>query len=424
MQPETASIAIESTKTSFTMSVNGKANQYYRGKIQYFNKSGKDVLIKHVEIPDGLNLSFDIETCELYGMPSQAGEYTLNVYFQFDKLSGNHPTPIGTCLLIVNPDPKTLWKFLDSDSSDKYWKPDIDSFFSKGSDGLAVLAASKRGRSHAHIGAFRDDDFSIGHDESTGWRILTVADGAGSAKKSRRGSNLVTTIIKECLTASLKGERGNKIEEALQSSLNIDNINSQRPVKEELYYLFGNAAREAVNAIDNEAKIENVPYKEFSTTLIVAIHKKFDFGHFIGAYWVGDGGVGIYVENDNLYALGKPDSGDFAGQTRFLDFAMVNDASEIMKRIQFKVIPDFSAVIAMTDGITDPKFETDVNFENIQKWDALWSELTPIVESEKPEETLLSWLDFWSVGNHDDRTIGIIYPIKSVTIVQETPKDE
>jgi protein phosphatase 2C-like protein len=400
----------ELSKTSFSMSANGRANEEYRGKITGVNKSGKNVLIKQVDIPADLGLSFDDGTCEVVGIPALAGEFDLKVHFQFDPPSPADPTPIGTCQLIVNPDPKTLWKNLETDKNDKYFKEDTDTIFVPGSDGLAMVVASKRGRSHAHAGTFRDDDFKVDHDVLTGWRIMTVADGAGSAKKSRRGSQIATRVANESIFKALKGERGQKLQDAL-IAFDSDTSKTQRPVMEELYYLFGNAAREAVHAINTEATTEGVPFKEFSTTLIITIHKKFDFGHFIGAYWVGDGGAGIYLKEQELNVLGKADSGEFAGQTRFLDSAMV-EPTEIMNRIRFKVVKDFTAVLAMTDGITDPKFETDANIENIQMWDSLWSELEPTTISSKPNEALLDWLDFWSAGNHDDRTIGILCPIK------------
>jgi len=397
----------EASKTSFSMSVNGRASEEYRGAIQGVNKSGIPVIIKQVDIPPQLlGLSFDEKTRELCGVPSQAGEYELKVHFQFDPPTSVSPTLIGTCQLIINPDPKTLWKNLDSDKNDRYWKPDVHTELVRGNDGLTIIIASKRGRSHAHNGTFRDDDFKVDHDATSGWRIMTVADGAGSANKSREGSRIATCIATDSVQKALAGERGQNLENALTAMVS-DNT-KQRVVMDELYYLFGNAARETVQKITAEATSVNAPYKDFSTTLIITIHKKFSFGHFVAAYWVGDGGAGIYLKGNELNVLGKADSGEFAGQTRFLDSAMVVDSSEIMKRINFKIVRDFTAVVAMTDGITDPKFETDANFENNHKWDELWSELAPIVESATPDEALLDWLDFWSPGNHDDRTIGIL----------------
>ncbi|MBK6609045.1 MAG: hypothetical protein IPG24_27085 [Leptospiraceae bacterium] len=65
----------------------------------------------------------------------------------------------------------------------------------------------------------------------------------------------------------------------------------------------------------------------------------------------------------------------------------------------------------MTDGISDPKFETDANLNDLSKWDSLWDELEKegIFQSSTPDKALLKWLDFWSQGNHDDRTITILH---------------
>lgn len=65
-----------------------------------------------------------------------------------------------------------------------------------------IVAASKRGRSHAHEGKARDDDFNIYHNDSNGWYIIAVADGAGSAKYSRKGSAVACeTCVEFCKTA-------------------------------------------------------------------------------------------------------------------------------------------------------------------------------------------------------------------------------
>ena len=68
----------------------------------------------------------------------------------------------------------------------------------------------------------------------------------------------------------------------------------------------------------------------------------------------------------------------------------------------------------MTDGVSDPKFETDANLQKPEMWDALWNDLQEggvelIDDNEKSQSQLLEWLNFWSKGNHDDRTIAILY---------------
>ena len=44
-------------------------------------------------------------------------------------------------------------------------------------------------------------------------------------------------------------------------------------------------------------------------------------------------------------------------------------------RVKFKVVEDFTALVLMTDGITDPKFQTDNNLSRIEKWNELWADL-------------------------------------------------
>ena len=113
--------------------------------------------------------------------------------------------------------------------------------------------------------------------------------------------------------------------------------------------------------------------------------------------------------------LGDPDEGEYAGQTRFLTMTDIfSDPKEFYGRLKCKIVPDFTALFLMTDGVSDPKFETDANLNNPDKWDALWNDLKEngvdlSDDNEAAKEQLLKWLDFWSPGNHDDRTIAILY---------------
>lgn len=405
----------EQARTTFSISANGKANVEFVGKIEGKSAVGKNIVILAVTIPPELGLTYNAETSELTGVPLKAGEFTLNLHFQFDKYVKDNPTLNGECNLFINPDPKTLWKDLPSDETEIYWKKDTDLASMSGKDGLEVIVASKRGRSHAHIGSCRDDDFCLMQDEDSGWRVITVADGAGSAKKSRKGSLIASRTATDSVLKALSSERGQNLDKAI-ALRETDSASAQKAIQDELYYLFGNAAKESVQAIDAEAKSNGSAYKDYSTTLIVTIHKKVAAGHFVAAYWVGDGGVGIYRKGQEVLVLGKADSGEFAGQTRFLDSAMLAQ-HEIMSRIGAKIVQDFTSIIAMTDGITDPMFETDANIESLAKWDELWTDLSTVFSTNPPASGLLDWLDFWSPGNHDDRTIAVLYPLESAVQV-------
>ena len=85
------------------------------------------------------------------------------------------------------------------------------------------------------------------------------------------------------------------------------------------------------------------------------------------------------------------------------------------------VVPDFTALFLMTDGVSDPMFETDKNMNDPQKWEEFYQRLKKgfpedeiggvdlVDDNEESKNQLLKWLDFWSPGNHDDRTIAILY---------------
>lgn len=154
-----------------------------------------------------------------------------------------------------------------------------------------------------------------------------------------------------------------------------------------------------------------------------AVCKRFDFGWFVANYWVGDGAACIYDRKKGMAKLlGVPDEGEFSGQTRFLTMPEIfRDPQKVADRLRFGIYEDFTALLLMTDGVSDPMFETDVNLNSHARWDALWDTLRqgfpadgiPGVDltddNEGAKEQLLRWLDFWSPGNHDDRTIAILY---------------
>ena len=113
-----------------------------------------------------------------------------------------------------------------------------------------------------------------------------------------------------------------------------------------------------------------------------AICKKFDFGWFIASYWVGDGAMCLYnKENGTHKLLGIPDEGEFSGQTRFLTMQEIfKDAKSVMDRLRFSIEDDFTALMLMTDGVSDPMFETDNNLNSTAKWDEFWNKLHEVLK--------------------------------------------
>ena len=95
------------------------------------------------------------------------------------------------------------------------------------------------------------------------------------------------------------------------------------------------------------------------------------------------------------------------------------DATTIYKRLRFNIVPDFTALMLMTDGVSDAKFETDANLASLAKWDELWHDLGGENEDKckvdlsddntECQYQLMKWLEFYTKSNHDDRTLAILY---------------
>jgi serine/threonine protein phosphatase PrpC len=405
---------------------NGKVGQVYTVPFDVNSLDIPELAEVSFEGLEAIGLEYSPDEKQLKGTPTQPGDYKITLKCKRKDWEEGKPVFERQLTLIINPDPRSLWNNIPTDESIEYFKPDEDKLFvpvaakSKGPFGIMgkerrkdMVAASQRGRSHAHEGKPRDDDFSLNYDDATNWYTIIVADGAGSAKYSRKGSQIACQTVSDFCKTHLPTLNA-EFEKAIKTFHKEKDETSRKLVGDTLYRIIGGAAFKAYKNIEEEATKNNYLLKDFSTTLLVSICKKFDFGWFIGSFWVGDGGIGIYTkEPPFLKIMGEVDSGEFAGQTRFLTMSEIMQPTEIYRRLRFEIVTDFTALVLMTDGITDPKFETDNNLMRIEKWNDLWDDLSKEVDfsDENPniDQQLLRWLDFWSPGNHDDRTIAILF---------------
>lgn len=361
------------------------------------------------------------------GTPTAAGTFEASLTYKYEGCPADREPLERKFSLIINPDPRDLWKDIATDPNIPYFKPDTQQEYvtveanEKGAQ-KDIAAASKRGRSHAHEGKARDDHFKLAHLDN-GWYIMAVADGAGSARYSREGSRIACeTVVNLCSDALSKPEA---FEEHIKNWHETETTTETNTViGHDVYSILATAAYKAHQAIKAEcaarkAEEPGVQLKHYATTLLLAICKKFDFGWCIASFWVGDGAICLYdKDNRSAKILGQPDEGEFAGQTRFLTMPDIfTNSTELMGRLRYTLTDDFTALFLMSDGVSDPKFETDANLARVEKWDELWEDLLnneehPVDLSDDNAEAaqqLLDWLDFWSPGNHDDRTIAILY---------------
>ncbi|MDR1291108.1 MAG: protein phosphatase 2C domain-containing protein, partial [Planctomycetaceae bacterium] len=354
---------------------------------------------------------------------------------------------------LINPHPRDLWQNLPVEDYEGYQNKDSDArgdkidyvLAKKGillttpPQSLEVIAASQRGRSHAHVGKPREDSFHFEFDAETGWNFIAVADGAGSAKFSRKGSELACNTVISRLRANLQSEHNNDLAVWINNILQESKSNPDQPTMfpfradaemDRFGVIFHKAIYDAYMAIYDEAKLRNAEVKDYHTTLLCAVFRYFENlkRWFIVSYWVGDGGAAILRWNgkERAFVLGEPDGGEFAGQTKFLTMKDEINAEAIRKRLRFSFCETFGAMIFVTDGITDPFFPSESAVGDEKRWLEFYEQKLRNGCQEEPNaagcqelfdktktpqeksKSLLSWLDFWSKGNHDDRTILIV----------------
>lgn len=361
----------------------------------------------------GLTFNYDGEL-SISGCPDNHGKVPVTILLRF---AAEGELPAQDYLLQgeidILPDPRKMWKDIEPDATLPYQKPHLRGDFLHMA-GRTMVAASRRGRSHAHSGTFRDDEFELSVSEPQSWYIMAVADGAGSAPYSRRGSQIAVEKAVEVLQAKLDEKLSGDLEALAGAWSREPNEQVRGQIRSRIYEALSHAAYAGYKAICEEADSLGETPKTFHTTLMITIVRQFDFGYFVGTWWVGDGAVGVLQQGKYLKVMGTPDGGQFAGQTRFLTMPEIwTDGATVMKRIEFDVVQDFTAVILMTDGVSDPKFHTDHNMLQQAHWDKLWDELSETVAFDHDNldapEQLLEWLDFWAAGEHDDRTIAILF---------------
>jgi len=363
--------------------------------------------IVHMQLPEDCGLVFDSITGSVSGVPTRSLDEQLQLDYTASPSSASISCKVS---LFVNPDPASLWKDLPTNPDAPYQKESLDHKEFKYAH-FRVVAASRRGRSHANRGDFRDDDFAIGHADATGWLVVAVADGAGSAKYSRKGSLIAATAARDRLVAVLSTPEYADLAPPQRPEGSDDAATPRKWLDSLLYETALHAHYKIREEVEkpSETLPEPATIRNYDTTLILLIMKKLDRGYFAASFSIGDGGAGILFGEDGAEALTHSDGGEHAGQTTFVTIAssLGNDAANIANRFKMTTAFDFTAALAMTDGITDPKFPSDAAFADPKCWHDVWDEIRPAVHD---SASLLEWMNFFSPGNHDDRTLVAVLP--------------
>ncbi|HSU50666.1 MAG TPA: protein phosphatase 2C domain-containing protein, partial [Segetibacter sp.] len=194
----------------------------------------------------------------------------------------------------------------------------------------------------------------------------------------------------------------------------------QKKLNHFVYNNLGKAVFQAHKKLEAFASSEGVPLKDLNSTLIFTLFKKYRAGYALLSFGVGDCPIAVLnKEVSEVTLMNWLDVGEFGGGTRFITMPEIFKNEKFATRFGFKFIDDFSYLIMMTDGIYDPKFVVEANLPNIKKWKEFLADLAGKNEdglkvdlradNKEIEQQFSSWMDFWSTGNHDDRTLVIVF---------------
>ena len=379
-----------------------------------------DIIFSDFEGLEDYGLKYDNTSDEINGVPEKSGDFKIKMIFRVSGEAEDSVLNEKLVSLVINADPKSLWQTKESNQQDPYWKEDKIADFQPLGQEKHIVVSSKRGRSHANVGSFRDDDFAFKYYTENGWSIVCVADGAGSAKLARQGSKLACEAVVAYFQENFGEDLLKDFDETLLHYQNKTGEDTEKKISFFVYDNLSKAAHFAHKKIEEFANKLEVPLKDFHSTLIFALYKKYEFGYAILTFGVGDCPIGLLNKDlTEIKLMNWLDVGEFGGGTRFITMPEIFTGDKFSTRFGFKLIDDFSYLMLMTDGIYDPKFVVEVNLEKIEKWKEFLSDLEGDNEEKIKVELktdnkniatqLSAWMDFWSPGNHDDRTLAIVF---------------
>jgi len=275
----------------------------------------------------------------------------------------------------------TIWKELEpsDDLTDRVghhldqWKPAGD---------WALVAASRRGKMHAHRGIFREDAFAV--DAAGAWHLLVVADGGGSCRLSRVGSQLVATAAVQTMTQLLAPLSGR-----------------ERPVGVILEAVLKKGIEAAGTALEAEAERREIATGELGTTFLALAHRSMPDGDWVGIAQIGDGVIALELEDGEIRTLGNPDVGATAGVTLFLTS---RPWEEWLDRVAvYHLERPLRLAAALCDGVADDFFPYE------QFLHLLFEQFHRVIEQPMPNESLMQLLGYEKKGSFDDRTAVLLY---------------
>lgn len=268
------------------------------------------------------------------------------------------------------------WRYLPlpEDQPDKHEEFDFRS--NRSPEGLKLIGARVRGKGHKQEGTNCDDwfEFSV----TGNWTIIAVSDGAGSKKFSRVGAKAscqaaVKQLIDDLESHNLSARRTlAELANDLRRSDNWDFVGKDiNLVQNALHNAMNFAYKEVEKEANKRQKYtdyykalgnRDLDIKDISATLLLAVHTTITVGetsyNIVLTCQVGDGMLAAISQENKLQLLGKPDTGEYGGQTEFLTSKKVLEKNNLLQKT-FVFPGKLKALMLMTDGVADDYFPND-----------------------------------------------------------------
>lgn len=183
-----------------------------------------------------------------------------------------------------------------------------------------IMGASVQGTSHVRSGLPCQDAFA--YQVSGQGVLLAVADGLGSAPRAEQGAKLAVTEV----LAALQG--GHHAHHTVAPSWEHQLVAAFQHTRE---------------CLQQEADAQNVPLREYGTTLLVAVMERDCFA----TAHIGDGAIVALLADGSLLTASTPQRGEYANETTPLtaDHALDSLCIAVHHPVQVQ------AVALLTDGL-------------------------------------------------------------------------
>jgi serine/threonine protein phosphatase PrpC len=275
-----------------------------------------------------------------------------------------------------------------------------------------MTGATRRGRLHAHAGTHREDAFAFL--SGNGYSVLCVADGAGSSKHSRIGSEI-------CCREMIR-----QMQQTLFGNDHPTGSTESEPEQERVGRGIGGAVRHICQRLRELAVATGCQPRDFHSTLLVAVHIERAEAGRIYLSQVGDGAICALLRNGQVEALEMADSGEYSGQVTC--FVPDECAESKARRLHVFDAREIECLLLCSDGIEDPFYPMQQKARGIFQQlylgvDESFPDFTqaaqpaPLLEPDV-SSSLLSWLDFRKRGENDDRTLVLLYRPPGAAVAQ------